>query len=312
MAGEKILVVEDEPLITQMLGDLFGPLAFEVLIAHNGVEALELAWEKEPDLILLDIMMPKIDGFEVAKILKENPKTRHIPIIFLTAKVGIEDKIRGFQLGADDYITKPFQPQELLARIQGVLRRVKPEKEETPGMKGSLKVMSLPNLLQLLEIERKSGVLTLVKGEERGLLYLREGRIVNAILGRLRGEVAVYRLLSWEEGEFELDPSPTAGPPEAQVTASTQQLIMEGMRRKDEVENLRAKLPPLSSRLKVSPKLYTLLQGKPLTPDLQAFLSLVDGRRTIEQVIEASGLDRLQALEDIARLFAKGMLERTE
>jgi len=310
MAGEKVLVVEDEPLVAQMLQDQLATLSLEILIATNGVEALELAWEKEPALILLDVMMPKIDGFEVAKILKENPRTRHIPIIFLTAKTSLEDKLLGFQLGADDYITKPVQPQELLARIQGVLRRARPGKDTTPGMRGNLKVMSLPNLLQLLEMERKTGVLTLTRGEEQGFLYLHEGRIVSAILGRLRGEAAVYRLLSWEEGAFELDPSAPIGPPKAQVTASTQQLIMEGMQRKDEIQNLKAKLPPLNTRLKVSPKLYTLLKGKPLTPDLQAFLNLVDGRRTIEQVVEESGLDELKALEDLATLFTKGMLEQ--
>lgn len=145
MAGEKILVVEDEPLVAQMLADYLATLSVEVLHASNGVEALELAWEREPDLILLDVMMPKLDGFEVAGILKQNPKTRHIPVIFLTALTKVEDKVRGLELGADDYITKPFQPEELLARVTSVLRRVRAEREPT-GVRGNLQAMSLLNL----------------------------------------------------------------------------------------------------------------------------------------------------------------------
>ncbi|MEK7338322.1 MAG: response regulator, partial [candidate division NC10 bacterium] len=100
MAGEKVLVVDDEPLMAQMLTDRLQELYVDVLRASNGVEALEMAWEHVPDLILLDVMMPKIDGFEVAKILKENPRTATIPIIFLTAHSQVKDKVRGLQLGA--------------------------------------------------------------------------------------------------------------------------------------------------------------------------------------------------------------------
>lgn len=308
MAGEKILVVEDEPLVAQMLADYLATLSVEVLHASNGVEALELAWEQEPDLILLDVMMPRLDGFEVAGILKQNPKTRHIPIIFLTALTKVEDKVRGLELEADDYITKPFQPEELLARVMGVLRRVRAEREPT-GVRGNLQAMSLPNLIQLLEMERRSGVLVLSRGRERGHLSLKDGRIEGATLGRFKGEIAVYRLLDWEEGEFQLEPSAAPLPPEVKVHLPNQELILEWARRKDELDRLKGKLPPFSARLRVSPKLHALLQGRPLSPDLERFLNLFDGTRDIGQILEVSGLDELKALQDIARLLDKGILE---
>ncbi|MGH7361243.1 MAG: response regulator transcription factor, partial [Candidatus Methylomirabilales bacterium] len=151
MAGEKVLVVDDEPLIAQMLTDRLQELYVNVIRASNGVEALEMAWEHVPDLILLDVMMPKIDGFEVAKILKENPRTATIPIIFLTALSQVKDKVRGLQLGAEDYVTKPFHFDELLVRVNKVLRKSEAEKSEKGGVglaavKGKLRDMSLVNL----------------------------------------------------------------------------------------------------------------------------------------------------------------------
>lgn len=158
MPSETILVVEDEPFVARLVADCLAPLAVEVLLAANGVEALELAWEKVPALILLDVMLPKLDGFEVARLLQQHPRTAGIPIIFLTARDVVRDRVRGLELGAWDYLVKPFQPEELLARVRGVLQRARAGRAP---LSGSLDAMSLPTLLQLLEAERRSGVLTL-------------------------------------------------------------------------------------------------------------------------------------------------------
>jgi phosphate regulon transcriptional regulator PhoB len=125
MAKDKILVVEDEKDIVKMLEYNLKKEGYGTLSARNGDTAIEVAKKEHPDLILLDLMLPGIDGLEVCKALKAERKTATIPIIMLTAKSQESDKVVGLELGADDYITKPFSPRELMARIKAVLRRGK-------------------------------------------------------------------------------------------------------------------------------------------------------------------------------------------
>jgi len=114
------MVVDDEPRIVSVIESYLVQFGFKVVKAFNGEEALDLAANEKPDLIILDIMMPKMDGYA---FLREHRKSANTPIIFLTARVEEEDKVLGLELGADDYIVKPFRPRELMARVKAVLRR---------------------------------------------------------------------------------------------------------------------------------------------------------------------------------------------
>lgn len=118
-----ILVVDDEPDILNLLGYNLKKAGFKVLQAKDGPEAIELAIKKKPALVLLDIMLPDMDGTEVLKRLKSDPMAKHIPVIMLTAKGEEVDRVVGFELGAEDYITKPFSPRELVLRVKAVLKR---------------------------------------------------------------------------------------------------------------------------------------------------------------------------------------------
>jgi phosphate regulon transcriptional regulator PhoB len=128
---ETILIVEDEKDIAKMIDYNLKKEGYRTLIAHDGEDAIDEANTKHPDLILLDLMLPGLDGLEVCKELKKERKTASIPVIMLTAKAQESDKVIGLELGADDYITKPFSPRELIARVKAVLRRGK-EKEKLP------------------------------------------------------------------------------------------------------------------------------------------------------------------------------------
>ncbi|NIA30838.1 MAG: diguanylate cyclase [Actinobacteria bacterium] len=118
----KILVVDDIPVNIQLMQKYLSPSGYEILFARNGEEALVQVENGNPDLVLLDVMMPKMDGFETCRILKSNDKTQYIPIIMVTALNEIEDKVKGIEAGADDFITKPFNKLELLARTKSLLR----------------------------------------------------------------------------------------------------------------------------------------------------------------------------------------------
>jgi DNA-binding response OmpR family regulator len=121
----RILIVDDEPYITRALSFVFEKeeYGFEVEVASDGEEALRCIEKRKPDILFLDIMLPKLDGYEVTRKLKENPKTKDIYIILLTARGGNEDQKKGLRLGADAYITKPFSPSALVKKAQEVLRK---------------------------------------------------------------------------------------------------------------------------------------------------------------------------------------------
>jgi len=123
MAGEKVLVVDDEEHIVELLKFNLVNSGYKVFTAYNGIDALKIANDEVPDLLLLDLMLPGMDGLDVCKEIKRNNETKGVAIIMLTARGEELDKIIGLELGADDYITKPFSIRELLARVKAVLRR---------------------------------------------------------------------------------------------------------------------------------------------------------------------------------------------
>jgi len=119
----RILVVEDEQDVAELLRYHLGKEGYEVVVAGNGTDAVKRARDVRPELILLDIMVPQLNGWEVCRRLKADEETRAIPIIMVTGRVEEGDKVLGFELGADDYVTKPFSPRELVARVRAVVRR---------------------------------------------------------------------------------------------------------------------------------------------------------------------------------------------
>jgi len=119
----RILVVEDEQDVAELLRYHLGKEGYDVVVAGNGNDAVKRARDTRPELILLDIMVPQLNGWEVCRRLKSEEETRSIPIIMVTGRVEEGDKVLGFELGADDYVTKPFSPRELVARVRAVVRR---------------------------------------------------------------------------------------------------------------------------------------------------------------------------------------------
>jgi two-component system phosphate regulon response regulator PhoB len=120
---QRILIVEDEQDIADLIGFNLQRAGYEVCKAHDGVQGTETALRERPDLIVLDLMLPGRDGFSVFRELKRDPRTAQIPVIMLTARAQTEDRILGLEAGADDYLTKPFSPKELILRVQAVLKR---------------------------------------------------------------------------------------------------------------------------------------------------------------------------------------------
>ena len=138
MARRKILIIEDDRDIVEMVEYNLREEGYATVSALNGEDGVNLARSEQPDLIILDIMLPIVDGFEVCRTLKSDDTTSHIPIIILSAKSQETDKVVGLELGADDYITKPFSPRELIARIREIMRRGREQQQSSVIEKGEV------------------------------------------------------------------------------------------------------------------------------------------------------------------------------
>lgn len=175
MAGEKILIIDDEQHIVELLKYNLETNGYKVYFSLNGKEGLSIAFDKKPDLILLDIMLPEMDGYDVCKELRKNKETKAIPVIMLTAKSEELDKILGLELGADDYITKPFSVRELLARVKAVLRRNLKEDEHEVYQYEDLIID-----IEKVEVRKKDKLieLTLKEFELLKLLIINKGKVL--------------------------------------------------------------------------------------------------------------------------------------
>ena len=175
----KILVVDDEPEAVELLEFNLKQAGFEVIAAADGAEALRKARSVLPSLIVLDLMLPEIDGLEVCKMLRRDPATARIPIIMLTAKAAEIDRIIGLELGADDYITKPFSPRELVLRVRKVLQRGDASAVENETLKFGELLIDPPRHLvkwrgKHIELTATEFKLLLILAQRRGRVQSRE------------------------------------------------------------------------------------------------------------------------------------------
>jgi len=144
MSKEQLLIVEDDKHISKLVKYNAEKSGYECTVVEDGEEALDVLRKQRADLIILDIMLPKMDGFEVCRIIKQNPSLKNIPIIMLTAKGEEVDRIVGLELGADDYVVKPFSPRELMLRVKAILRRGKAEESSKDIITRGVLVIDIP------------------------------------------------------------------------------------------------------------------------------------------------------------------------
>lgn len=250
MAKQSLLLVDGDTKSLRVLEVSLKKAGFNVTIATSGVDAMAKVETAAPDLIISDTKMPEMDGFAFCERLKQTPEWSQIPFIFLTNQKDVEDKVRGLELGVEDYLTKPIYIKEIITRVKILLQKKQRQsledtkRESRTKFAGQLADMAVVDLIQTIEISRKSGVIHFRNPEgRRAAIYFRGGKVIDAELGRLSGEEAVYRLLVWTDGEFEVEFKNVRR--KDVVELSSQGLLMEGMRRVDEWGRLCEQLPPL-------------------------------------------------------------------
>lgn len=234
----KLLLVEDNPLILDLVFKGLEPIC-EVSVAMDGADALLKATGDPPDLILSDYKMQGMDGRQFFEKLRAREKTRHIPFVFMASQADIEERLRGLVDGVEEFVTKPFLIKDLVRVTKKVVDRLLLEKLQKrasrPGViQGRLEEMSMTDLLQSLEMGQKSCRLLVHKGNEQCELYFTNGQCRDAKMGNTQGDDAVYKVILWSDGDFEIDFNASNGSDRTTTTKTTTGLLMEAMRLMDE------------------------------------------------------------------------------
>jgi len=310
MAKQRILIVDSDQKTLRVLEASLLKASYSVTTSLDGTDALEKIRISPPDLIISEVVLPQMSGYDFCKKIKEIPATKNIPFIFLARLKSVGDKVKGLELGADDYLTKPIYLKEVLTRLKLLLEKKEREKIEMgvtqAKLAGSLSDIGLVDLIQTLEMGNKSAEVHLTKGEKKAALYFKKGKIVDAELGNLSGESALYRLLNWSEGTFRVDFSDITR--EDKVGKSNQALIMEGMRRIDEIVRIQEEIPPFENVLVIDSEAVLSEHPQRFPTKIESLMAEFDGKATVEEVIDKSGYDELEAYEIIAKLYFQGFL----
>lgn len=232
----RVLIVDDNPLVLGLIAKGMEPHC-EVRTASDGADALLKTIDDAPDLIICDYRMPGLDGRQLYEKLRGREQTRHIPFIFVASGSDIEDKLRPLVDGVEEFIPKPFFLKDLVRSAKKVVDRLHLEKLQQralrPGViQGRMEEMSIVDLMQSLEMGQKSCRLTLRRGSEQCELFFVGGQCKHARLGSVEGDPAVYQVVNWADGEFEIDFG--AASDRVTTTRSTTGLLMEAMRLLDE------------------------------------------------------------------------------
>jgi DNA-binding response OmpR family regulator len=232
----KVLLVDDNPMVLEMLRQALAHFS-TVHTVTDAADALLKAVEDKPDLIIADYAMNGMDGRQLLQKIKARNASAGIPVILMASKVDLTEKLKNVQDTVEDFIEKPFFLKEAAARIKKVVDKISLEKmaREAPGesvLRGSLAQMNVLDLLQSLDMGRKTCALTLTNNGDKCSMYFSDGQINHAVYGELKGDEAVYKVLTWGAGAFEIDFSRSSS--EQTVTQSTQGLLLEGLRLLDE------------------------------------------------------------------------------
>ena len=205
--GFTVLIIDDDSDTLELLGEYLALAGFHAIGAPNGEEGLVRLAQERVDLVLLDIQMPKKDGFSTMTEIRKNSEWSDIPVIFLSSFDRPNLKVKGLELGAEDYVTKPFDRAELLARIKAVLRRSRRFREVENCLHGDLASIPLPVLLQTLALGSKSALIKLPELAAR--IYIKEGQYVSSEYGKFTGKDALLRLIFGARGKFDIEFDPT-------------------------------------------------------------------------------------------------------
>ena len=320
-----ILVVDDNRAVLTALKSALEEAGFKVLTADDGDRAVGIIVKQKPDLIISDIQMPNLDGFFLCQIVRSRPETRTIPFIFLTALDAPPKRAHGFKIGADDFIPKPFDREEVVMRVKNVLKKASAAPHppaaasesssvpKTETVRGNVAEFPLSDLLQMVNLNQKTGTIHLARpsgsGEERGTIEVAPGVVVAASAGRQIGLKGFCRLFTWRDATFHVEyANDAAGASTRADIGPTEELTMTALFQRIEFEALVAKVRGLDQDLEEDPE-HEVPESE-IDANGKYILLLVQRHRSLRTVIEESGLTDLDTLKAIGQLLSMGVLRR--
>jgi len=298
-AVRKVLLADPDLDSVRALTKALRQRGYQVHYAPDGSRALELAVLRHPDVVLFDEACPLLSPAVFTQILASNPRTEDIPVVHTGAGPTQKGAVQ-------DVLQKPFQLGEVLARIEELLSRSpSAQAPEAQELEGSLGQLPLPDLLQMLKLNRRSGRLELSRAGEQGAVVVAEGRPVDASLGTVQGEKALFRLLCWTDGTFAFLPG--APPSVARIARGMDDALLEGMRQADEVRRLEGMLPSWKARLVAPPG-----PRPPVDEASTALLHMLREPHTLAEVVDRDPGPDAVVLQAVAQLLDRGLVHVTE
>ena len=301
----KILIADPDAETVRTLAPALRQRGYQVHGARDGSRALQVAILRFPDLVLFDEKTPLVDARTFVRILRTNPRTERIPVV-LTGESPDPDRVR---LGT--YLAKPFRLDEVLARIDQAFRRLEASRAvagESREIEGNLAQIPLVDLLQILAVNRKTGRLAVEREDEKADVFLRDGRVVDARMGEVSGEKALWRLLTRRDGQFAFVPGQEPVP--ERIERKLDELVLEGLRQADEVARLLPALPPPRDVLALSVHSSEIPPG--LHPVTEEVVSLLARPLAFGDLLDRAHASDLEAMRAVSALLEHGYVRRIE
>lgn len=305
-SSANVIIIDDDPTTLSFLENILRKRGYQTWQAQNGKIALDQIRSTEPDLIISDVIMPEMGGFELCTTLRESPATADIPFIFLSVKADPEDQLKGLRMGADEYLVKPFKSSEVLKAVDKVMEksaRMKGLKADV-DIVGSLDRIGLIEVIQMLEFNGKTGTLFLLSPSNSvtGAVYVREGHVVNAVYGDLDGEEAFYDLAAQTGGFFKFHIQETILG--SKIRQKNIFLLMEASRLIDEGAALRSMVSAMDVRLNtLRYSVPSHILDRIPVETLRRIMNLIRSGRTINEITSSAGISSLRAASVLAELI---------
>ena len=311
MKRRHIIIVDKDRNNQQVLRNNFVEAGFEVDLAIDDHNAINKINSIPFDALITELTSPGIDGYGLLEAVKKSKLNSKTPVIFLTTKNDVWNRVKSLQQGARDYIIKPIHVKELVARIRMVLNRIERKSEEEQIFKkkfsGKLEDISVFDLIKVFGLEKKTGILSLFRENgQTGQIFFEKGNVINAGTLLLNAEEAIYKMMTWRKGFFsmhfcEIDVLD-------EINTSNLAILLQGAMRMEQSEELQRHLPPLTAVVATTPNFKKITAKQELKTELQQFLELFDGQRTLGEIIDHSKSDELETLKRIRKLFDMGFL----
>ena len=303
----KILIIDDDPMVQLMVQVAFEDAGHQVQAVLQIDAISEIPFDSSPDAVILDVMMPNISGWDILREIRDNPKTEWLPVLMLSSLSDVQNRVRGIRVGADDYLTKPFHPEEVLARVEALISK---NCAMMSGFQGRLSAYPIHDLLQDLELTGKSGSLEIHHPDAIARVVIHEGKILFASFFGYHGTEALFAIAELKEGIFSFFPAtgppPTYGEPLPQI----QFLLMDVAWITDELHKRAGLVPGRQSILDIAanagddlPDEWTILPIEAIFEHLRAH-----PRTRFAQLLEARLAAPNKAHLSVACLIERGLV----